>query len=137
MPATSVNFSYVAIALVAFVIIAGLGQAAIRRVLGALNRQRFQLDTALNNMSHGLCMFDAAGVLRLMNARYLEIFAVPQGLIAPGLGLRELLRRLEKAGIVTGDQDKYVASLLAAMAAGKKMQTLKSLKDGRTVSITN
>ena len=137
MSFTSVDFGYVAVGLVAFVAIGGLGGALVRRIVGALNRQRFQLDTALNNMSHGLCMFDATGVLRLMNARYLEIFNIPKGLIAPGCGLRELLRRLEDAGIVTGDQERYAANLLAAMAAGEKRQFLKSLKDGRTVSVTN
>ena len=136
MSFTSVNFGFAAIG-IALVIIGGFGQAFVRRAMRALHRQRFQLDTALNNMSHGLCMFDAAGVLRLMNARYLEIFNIPQGLIAPGCGLRELLRRLEEAGIVTGDQDRYAANLLAAMAAGEKRQSLKSLKDGRTISTTN
>ena len=60
---SSMNFGYFAIGLVAFVVIGGLGEAFVRRIVGALNRQRFQLDTALNNMSHGLCMFDARGVL--------------------------------------------------------------------------
>src|SRR5262245_54728941 len=133
----SMNLGYVAIGLIAFVAIAGLGAALVRRIVGALNRQRFQLDTALNNMSHGLCMFDAAGVLQLMNAHYVEIFNIPEGLIAPGLTLREALRRLEDAGIVTGDQDTYATELMAAMAAGEKKQLLKSLKDGRTVCITN
>src|SRR5690242_15799557 len=102
MALMSVNLGYVAVALVACVVVGGLAAAVVRRIVGALNRQRFQLDTALNNMSHGLCMFDAAGVLQLMNARYLEIFAIPQGLIAPGCTLRELLQRLEDSGIVTG-----------------------------------
>src|SRR5689334_14061782 len=136
MSFTSVNFGFAAIGLV-LVITGTFGQAFVRRLKRKLSRQRFQLDTALNNMSHGLCVFDAAGVLRLMNARYLEIFNIPQSLIVPGCGLRELLRRLEDAGIVTGDQDKYAANLLAAMAAGEKRQFLNSLKDGRTISVIN
>jgi diguanylate cyclase (GGDEF)-like protein len=137
MPFTNVTFAYVAAALVACVIIAGLAEAFVRRMVSAHNRQRFQLDTALNHMSHGLCMFDATGVLRLMNARYLEVFNIPEGLIQPGLALRELLRRLEDAGIATGDQDKYAAGVIADMAAGKRTQFFKSLKDGRTICITN
>jgi diguanylate cyclase (GGDEF)-like protein len=137
MPFTSVNSSSIALALGVVIVLAVLGAAALRRIGAALHRQRFQLDTALNNMSHGLCMFDAAGVLQLLNARYLEIFNIPPGLIAPGCTLRELLRRLDDAGIVTGDQDKYAADLLAAIAAGERTQFLKSLKDGRTVCITN
>src|SRR5690242_9892129 len=137
MSVMSANLGYVAVALVASVIVGSLAAACVRRIVGALNRQRFQLDTALNNMSHGLCMFDADGVLQLMNARYLEIFAIPPGLIAPGCTLREMLRRLYDCGIVTGDQDKYARDLIAAMAAGEKKQVLRSLNDGRTVCITN
>jgi diguanylate cyclase (GGDEF)-like protein len=133
----SVDFGDVAFALAAAAAVGGLTAAVVRRVVSALKRQRFQLDTALNNMSHGLCMFDAAGVLQLMNARYLEIFAIPQGLIAPGCTLRELLQKLEDAGIVTGNQDKYATDLLAAMAAGQRTQLNKRLQDGRTICITN
>jgi len=68
MSLTSVNVAYAALGLLALVIVCALGEAFVRRILSALNRQRFQLDSALNNMSHGLCMFDATGVLRLMNA---------------------------------------------------------------------
>src|SRR5689334_5927591 len=136
MSFTSVNFGFAAIGLV-LVITGTFGQAFVRRLKRKLSRQRFQLDTALNNMSHGLCMFDARGVLQLMNARYLEIFNIPEGLIAPGIGLRDLLRRLEDAGIVTGDQDKYATDLFTAMAQGKTAQVLKLLQDGRTICITN
>jgi diguanylate cyclase (GGDEF)-like protein len=137
MSSTSAHFGYLAAALAACVIIGGLGEAFVRRMTGALSRQRLQLDAALDHMSHGLCMFDAAGVLRLMNARYLELFNIPEGLIEVGLPLRDLLQRIEDAGIVTGDQDEYAAGVIADMAAGKRTQFLKSLNDGRTVCITN
>jgi diguanylate cyclase (GGDEF)-like protein len=129
--------AYIVAGVLMLIAVGGLGFVQARRAQQALRRQRFQLDTALNNMSHGLCMFDAAGVLRLMNARYLEVYNIPEGLIEVGCPLSELLRRLEDAGIVTGDQDKYAADLMADMAAGKQTQFLKSLKDGRTVCITN
>jgi diguanylate cyclase (GGDEF)-like protein len=134
---TSVNGGYVAVALLILTILGGLGTLYARRVGTAREQQKFQLDTALNNMSHGLCMFDASGVLQVLNSRYLEIFSIPEGLIEVGCPLRELLQRLEDAGIVTGDQDKYAANLLASMAAGETTQFLKALKDGRTVCITN
>jgi diguanylate cyclase (GGDEF)-like protein len=107
------------------------------RVRQALHRQGLQLDTALNNMSHGLCVFDAAGVLRLFNTRYLEAFKVPHGLVEVGCTLRELLAHLERVGIVSGDQDKYAVDLMAAMAAGERTQSRRALSDGRTVLVTN
>jgi len=131
------NAEHIALVVLISIVGGGLGMLYARRVRAALGEQRFQLDTALNNMSHGLCMFDAAGVLRLMNARYREIFRIPDGLIDVGCTLRELLARLQNAGIVSGDQDKYAADLMAAMAAGQRAQVHRALEDGRTILITN
>ncbi len=137
MSFVSANFTYVAAAVAACLFIGGLRETFVRRMKSLLNRKRFELDTALEHMSHGLCMFDAAGMLRLMNARYLEVFNIPKGVIQPGLSLRDLLRRLAQAGILTADEDTYAARLIADMAAGKPTQSLRVLKDGRTVCITN
>jgi diguanylate cyclase (GGDEF)-like protein len=102
-----------------------------------LNKQKFRLDTALNNMSHGLCMFDAKATLVVYNARYLEIFKIPSDLITPGCTIRELLQDLADAGIVGGDLDKYVANLLASISQGKTTHTFRELNDGRTIHMTS
>ena len=41
-----------------------------RRSKSELHRQKVVLDTALENMSQGLCMFDADGRILLFNERY-------------------------------------------------------------------
>ncbi len=51
-------------------------------IVGAVVDARFHqqsvlLDTALNNMHHGLMMFDAASRLVLVNQRYLEMYGLP------------------------------------------------------------
>ena len=53
-----------------------------RRAEEQLNEQKIQLDTALNNMSQGLNMFDAAGRLVVCNERY-------HGNVQPVAGRRE------------------------------------------------
>ena len=126
-----------AIAILVLFIVGELIVLFARRIGKTLNEQRYRLDTALNHMSHGLCMFDAAGVLLVNNARYLEILNIPSGLIEPGMTLRELLARLKDIGIVTGDQDKYAADLMALITAGKTAQVLRELKDGRIICITS
>ena len=45
-----------------------------RRAEELLSEQKLQLDTALNNMSQGLNMFDAAGRLVVCNERYLQMY---------------------------------------------------------------
>lgn len=124
-------------AMLLLLVIGGMAMLCARQVAINLNNQRFKLDTALNHMSHGLCMFDSAGVLMVFNTRYLEIFNIPTGLIAPGLTLLETLTRLKQVGIVTGDQDKYVADLKTSLSAGKATQVLRELQGGRVINITN
>lgn len=41
-----------------------------------LRRQNLLFDAALNNMSHGLCMFDAEGKLIVSNRRYAELYGL-------------------------------------------------------------
>ena len=43
-----------------------------------MREQKLQLDAALNNMTHGLCMFDAEGRIVLFNQRYSQIIGEPE-----------------------------------------------------------
>jgi len=134
MTLIAANAAYVVVGVIVLMIVAGLGMHYAGRTL---RRRRLHLDTALDNMPHGVCVFDAAGVLRLFNTRYLQVFNIPGGLVETGCTLRDLLARLEGAGIVSGDQDKYANELMAAMAAGEWTQSHRALEDGRTVLVTN
>jgi diguanylate cyclase (GGDEF)-like protein len=99
--------------------------------------QNRRFDVALNNMSHGLCMFDAEGTLIVHNDRYLEIYGLSPGSIQPGSTLPEHLGVLYAAGAVGADHDKYVAQLRAALAQGKSIQTARELQGGRIVHVSN
>jgi diguanylate cyclase (GGDEF)-like protein len=99
--------------------------------------QNRRFDVALNNMSHGLCMFDAEGTLIVHNDRYLEIYGLSAGSIEPGCTLREHLGVLYAAGAVGADHDKYIAELRAALAQGKTIQAARELRGGRIVQVSN
>jgi diguanylate cyclase (GGDEF)-like protein len=99
--------------------------------------QNRMFDVALNNMSHGLCMFDAEGRLIVRNNRYLEIFRVPPGSAEPGCTLRELLEVHRAGGVTNGDHDGYIADLRAAIARGKSFRSDMELNDGRIVHISS
>ena len=60
-----------------------------------LREQKVLLDTALNNMAHGLCMFDAQGRLILFNQRYCEMMQLP----AESLLGRSLLDLMKSAQV--------------------------------------
>jgi diguanylate cyclase (GGDEF)-like protein len=127
----------VGIGALALLVIGGMAFLCARQVGKVLARQRDQLKTALDHMSHGLCVFDAAGTLVLHNPRYLEIFNIPPGVVAPGRTLREILARMEGVGILTGDHEKYVADLRSVVAQRRTTRSLRTLEDGRTISVKN
>jgi PAS domain-containing protein len=53
-----------------------------------------RLDTALNNMSHGLCMIDRQGRLILVNDKFHRIFCMPPEAELAGTHARAVFRRL-------------------------------------------
>src|SRR5258705_2713799 len=51
-----------------------------------------RFDTALNNMPHGLCMFDARRTLVVSNARLSELLGVQLATERKGATVREIVR---------------------------------------------
>src|SRR5258708_1722199 len=84
-----------------------------------LRERNAELDTALNNMSQGLCMYDAEARHVLCNRRYLEVMSLSAEFAAPGRTLREMIAHRQQTGADTGDPDQVCAEILAAIAAGK------------------
>jgi diguanylate cyclase (GGDEF)-like protein len=71
-----------------------------------IQRNRFQ--TALNSMTHGLCMSDAGCVISVINNRMVEFFDV-SGLTTP-LGLNELAETIcSRAGMSKAERDSFVS----------------------------
>jgi diguanylate cyclase (GGDEF)-like protein/PAS domain S-box-containing protein len=102
----------------------------------ALEKQR--LDAALNNMSQGLIMFDAADRIVVCNDLYIEMYGLSREIVKPGCSFVELLRhRAEVGELVHHDIEQYRADLLAAMAQGKVMSSILETADGREVLVTN
>src|SRR5438046_1074875 len=75
-------------------------------------KQNTHLLTALNNMSEGLCMFDASARLILCNERYIEMYGLTAEVAKPGRSLHELLDERKRAGTFAGDPDQYIAETL-------------------------
>jgi diguanylate cyclase (GGDEF)-like protein/PAS domain S-box-containing protein len=56
-----------------------------------LRQTNWRLDAALDNMSQGLCLFDAQNKLEVVNRRFFEIFGLSRDKIKPGSTFREIL----------------------------------------------
>lgn len=60
-----------------------------------LREQNILFDAALNNMSHGLCMFDASGKLIVSNKRYEELFELPENQLVSGMSTAQIAALLD------------------------------------------
>ena len=88
------------------------------QTIESLREQNRKLDTALNNMSQGLCMYDADARHVLCNRRYLEIMDLSAEFAAPGRTLQEMITRRHQSGAEAGDPQLECEEILAAIAAG-------------------
>ena len=92
------------------------------------------LTRAFNNISHGLCMFDAVGTLVLVNERYLEMYRLSDSIVKPGCSLRDLLVHRKALGMFEGDVDEYVKTRWSEHTAGKSSTVTIELPDGRVIT---
>jgi PAS domain-containing protein len=75
-------------------------KSIFRAEIAARNRSAMlaeRLDTALNNMSHGLCMIDRQGRLILANDKFHRIFRMPPETELAGTHVRAVFRKLVRS----------------------------------------
>jgi diguanylate cyclase (GGDEF)-like protein len=101
-----------------------------------LEARNTRLETALNNMSQGLIMFDAAERLVVCNDFYVEMYGLSRDVVKPGCSLLELLRhRVETGGTLHHDPEEYRTELLEGLAQGKITNLIVETAEGREVSV--
>jgi PAS domain-containing protein len=70
-----------------------------------------KLDAALNNMSHGLCMFGPDNRLLLWNDRYVKMYKLAPDRLRVGSTLDEMLEARKAAGTAYRDLGQYGSKL--------------------------
>ena len=104
---------------------------------GKIREQDRLFDIAVNNMSQGLVMFDAAERLLVRNQRYLEMYGLSPEAVKPGCTLLEMLQHRIDKGTFARDPLQYRADLLMAMSEGRTVQTVTETGDGRVIAVVN
>jgi diguanylate cyclase (GGDEF)-like protein len=104
----------------------------------SLRETNLLLDAALENMSQGLCLYDAQDRLEVFNRRFLEIFRLPRDRIKTGMTFREVL---EISVANNNHPNKTVEQLLAAHAQYRSEADIGShlyeLSDGRVIACSD
>jgi diguanylate cyclase (GGDEF)-like protein len=95
-----------------------------------------RLDLALNNMAHGLCMFDAERRLIICNDRYGTMYGIPAELTKPGTPLLAILQfMVDRAVFAESAEETFAAA--KTLPAGGNFRFIKSINDGRLIAISH
>jgi diguanylate cyclase (GGDEF)-like protein len=101
----------------------------------ALAEQNRRFDAALGNMPHGLSMFDGEGRLIVCNARYAEMYRLPEALTTPGARVEDISAHRVATGQGPADLENYRDQALRRARAGQRHSEKVTFTDGRTLQI--
>ena len=108
-----------------------------RRSKHRLKQEKQRLDTAVNNMTQGLVLFDAAERIVVSNRRYLEMYGLSPDVVRPGCTLIDLLMHRKETGSFDGDVAGYRESILRNLAQNRATEMTIETPDGRSIQVVN
>jgi diguanylate cyclase (GGDEF)-like protein len=106
-----------------------------RRLIGELRRQCEISSAALENIAHGLSMFDGDGRLIIANSRYAEMYDIPADRIIPGVSTRTIQQYHHQSGQLPDMLDKWEQEVSEGGLTSARREV--SLRDGRAVDIVS
>jgi diguanylate cyclase (GGDEF)-like protein len=102
----------------------------------SLRIKNLQFDTAINNMSQGLCFFDAGHRLIVCNDRYVGMYDLPRDRIGPGTTLSEIVdMRFEAGSFPAMTRDEYLHWRTKVAVSHEPTDSIVELRNGRTFKI--
>ena len=118
--------------------LAVLGTSAVAAFAdGRVREQNLRLHAALNNMAHGLCMFDAAGRLLICNEPFMQMYNLSPDVVRPGIPLLDYLKYRAANGTFAGSPQEYHDDIMRRMTKNERMNRENVLPDGRIISVMN
>ncbi|MFY9957419.1 sensor domain-containing protein [Bradyrhizobium sp.] len=101
-----------------------------------LRVRNLQFDTAINNMSQGLCFFDAAHRLIVCNDRYVDMYDLPRDRVGPGTALAEIVdMRFEAGSFPAMTREEYLHWRTNVAVSNEPTDSIVELQNGRTFKI--
>ncbi|HJU32711.1 MAG TPA: PAS-domain containing protein, partial [Hyphomicrobiaceae bacterium] len=99
-----------------------------------LAAQNELFDTAIGNMSQGMCLYDAEERVVFANHRYADIYGMNRDLVKPGMALREIFEARVADGTHTNEEgEKFVRDGIARFRSATS--EIVHLRDGRFISV--
>ena len=92
------------------------------------------VDRALNNMHHGLLIFDRHERAVIINRTYVEMYRLSPERAKPGCTIRELLQQRIVSGTFGGSIDAYIEN---EMLRDEVADRISEIPDGRSIRVVN
>jgi diguanylate cyclase (GGDEF)-like protein len=116
-------------------IIAAMLFLFVRKLLQQHQVEKQRLDTAINNMTQGLLLFDSSQRLVVCNQRYLEMYGLWAEALRPGCTFREVVAHRKATGSFQGDIDEYCSHVMRDI--GHRNSMVIEPPDGRSIQVIN
>lgn len=97
-----------------------------------LRLQNLRVHAALNNMSYGVCLFDADERVLVNNSRYAEIYGLCNEDVEPGTKLADIIAKRIANGVYCPEESRE--HILSTAHDGTL--SVRQLADGRSVAVT-
>jgi diguanylate cyclase (GGDEF)-like protein len=102
-----------------------------------LREQNMLFDATLENMSHGLCVFDKDWRVVVRNRRYLELYGLGPDEALPGTPLVELMRQSIDRGMHTAklSAEKFFADFIKRVTVDREPVVYRRLTNGKLLAV--
>ena len=102
-----------------------------------LESEKHRLDTALNNMTQGLVLYDASARVVIYNQRYIDMYGLSTDIVKPGCHFYDLIQHRKNTGSYDGDVHEFCSNIMRNVALGKISSTVMEGGDGRAFMVVN
>jgi diguanylate cyclase (GGDEF)-like protein/PAS domain S-box-containing protein len=99
-----------------------------------LRRQKALTESAFQNISQGVCMYDANGLILMFNERYTKMTGMSPASLA-GRSLLDVLKDRKKAGDFHEDPEAYLSQLVENIRQGKHSSKIMDISGGRVMRV--
>ena len=101
-----------------------------------ISSQNVRFETALNNMSLGLCFFDGDERLIVCNRRYIDMYGLDADRVRPGISLRDIVNmRYEVGSCPNMSPEQYLAWRSTVGRCNQPSSAIHRLKNGLVFAI--
>ena len=102
-----------------------------------LAEEKQRLDSALNNMTQGLLLYDSSARIVTFNQHYIDMYNLSRDVVKPGLHYYDLIQHRKDTGSFDGDVRAFCDPIMRNISRGKVNSTITETPNGHSYLIIN